>query len=147
MASLSLPEPKRPLWRRPWLWLAAAIVVATGAGSLRFDKDQKPVELLAPMNVRTLAGAWTRVEAKPLQLDGIQGVEQGMTFVYSGPETIMAHLLKMKTEASAFEAVQKWRTTAGMAVFYHGDLFIVVGYENPAAGQAFASAFLKYLAS
>jgi hypothetical protein len=97
------------------------------------------------MTIQTPSGAWTRVEAKPLQLAGIQGAEQGMTFVYSGPETILAHVVKMKTDGSAFEAVQKWRTTPGMAVFYQGDLFIVLSYENPAAAQAFASGFLKSL--
>jgi hypothetical protein len=126
--------------------MVVVIAAAAAAGSLRFEKNRKPVELVAPMSVETPGCDWTRVEAKPLELAGIQGAEQGMTFVYSGPEAILAHVVKMKTEASAFEAVQKWRTTPGMAIFYHGDLFVVIGYESPAAGQAFASGFLKGLA-
>lgn len=150
MESRSARESKKGPWRRPWLWLVVALVLAAGAGSLRLGNiagsNSRPLELSAPSSVQTSYGTWIRSDLKRLQLTGISSAQQGMTFVYSGPDPIMAHVVRMKTADTAFEAVQKWRTTPGMAAFYQGDLFIVVSYQDPRAGQAFAREFLKNMA-
>lgn len=150
MESRSTRESKQPIWRRPWLWLVVALVVAVGAGSLRLGNsggtNNQPLELRAPASVQTSLGTWNRTDSKALQLTGIASAQQGMTFVYAGPDPIMAHVVKMRTKDTAFEAVQKWRTTPGMAAYYQGDLFIIVSYQDARAGQAFAREFLKNMA-
>lgn len=154
MDSRSPAAPRPASRRRPWFWLLAALAVMAAAGSLWLNHRgpaagsgaaNAPPAYRAPAAVQTIYGTWTQVDAKPLQLTGIASAMQGTTFVYTGPETMLVHVVRMRTEASAFEAVQQWRTAPGTAAFYKGGLFIVVSYQEGRAAQAFAPEFLKRL--
>ncbi len=102
------------------------------------------IEERIPTTVQAGGLKWTRGAAQPLTLEGLnKNFRQGASFVYAGMGGITVHVVEMKSEASAFDALQGWRTTPGMAPAQKGNLFFVVNFEQPDTGPQFLAAFLK----
>ena len=52
------------------------------------------------------------------------GVEEAAEAVFTGPSSIRVRVFRMRSETNAFEALQQWRHTEGLAV-YKGPYFLV----------------------
>ena len=62
------------------------------------------------------------------------GVEETAETTYTGPASVRVRVFRMKAETSAFEMIQKWRQTEGLAA-YKGPYFFIAntsGEANPA---------------
>ena len=62
------------------------------------------------------------------------GVDDSAETAYSGPAEVRVRVFRMKAETSAFEMIQKWRQTEGLAA-YKGPYFFIVNAPsdvNPA---------------
>jgi hypothetical protein len=99
--------------------------------------SHKQAELKFPPEI---AGGWTLAE-KPVQsleqalpdtlAHGLEGLSVAS---YNGEGTphVLAH--RMRSEANAFEAIQRFQPESGTVAFQYGIFFIVV--RSPALGQA-----------
>jgi hypothetical protein len=74
------------------------------------------------------AGEWQRHSVSELSqippLIAGMGVEAAASATYGGRGTIRVDVFRMKAETSAFELIQKWRQSDGLAV-YKGPYFLV----------------------
>lgn len=83
-------------------------------------------------------GAWRRESVQPLTsyppAVGKQGVAAAASAIYSGPARVEVHLYRMRSPTSAFELLQTWRQSEGLAVL-SGPYFIVArpGADGPSA--------------
>lgn len=57
------------------------------------------------------------------------GVEDSAQTRYTGPGTVQVRAFRMRAETSAFELIQKWRQSDGLAV-YKGPFFFVAEQES-----------------
>ena len=108
------------LMRRRTLFLVSIIFTACG-------KSGKPLDSVLPLRV---TGGWTRGEVTSPALDipaavAALGVADTAETSYTGPTTVKVRVFRMKAETSAFEMIQKWRQSDGLAA-YQGPYFFVV---------------------
>jgi hypothetical protein len=116
---------------------ALCLLAATSCG------PKATIEERIPAIVKSDDLTWARGPAQPLALAGTsKSFGQGSSFVYSGVGGITVHVIEMKSEPSAFDAMQGWRTTPGMAVAQRGNLFFVTSFEQPETARKFIAAFL-----
>ena len=109
-----------------WLLLMMAVLLLNCSG---------PTRPLAETIPATVDG-WTRSDVKLLQDNEVPemvrrlGVEEAVSTTYTGPAAIPVKVFKMKGQTSAFELIQKWRQSDGLAV-YSSSFFVVA---DPAGG-------------
>jgi hypothetical protein len=104
------------------------------------------IEERIPAIVKSGDLTWKRGPAEPLALGGMsKNFGQGSSFVYSGMGGITVHVIEMKSEPSAFEALQGWRTTPGMAAARRGNLFFITSFEQPETAEKFMAVFLDHV--
>jgi hypothetical protein len=86
------------------------------------------------------AGAWTLAEP-PRATQPVAGARRAWEARYRGQPEIRVVLAEMRAQASAFEAVQKRRPSAGQLTFYRGRYFGVA--ESPGAAQPALNRFVN----
>ena len=113
--------PWAQMQRRKALMLCAFIVSCSGA--------RKPLAEVLPAD---LPGGLKRGEVRPLtdvpSVIAQLGVEESAQTTYAGTEL---RIFRMKADTSAFEVIQKWRQTEGLAA-YKGPYFFVANGERAA---------------
>lgn len=73
---------------------------------------------------------WSRTQIAPLpaadapDLVRQLGLDEAVSATYTGPSAVSLKIFKMKGQTSAFELIQKWRQSDGLAS-YNGPYFIV----------------------
>lgn len=98
-------------------------------------KTGKPMDSVLPQQV---ANGWTRgaittpASEIPESVTAL-GLEESAEATYTGPASIRVRVFRMKAETSAFEMIQKWRQTEGLAAYKGPYFFIANGDANPAA--------------
>ena len=109
-----------------------------------------PERALIPVPPSTLAGGWQRVTldtppaaAAPEPLEALKPAQRVRASYRLRGSTIFVDAYAMPSQASAFEAQQKWRNEAGALAFHRSNVFIVCASEG--AEQAALSAFSKTL--
>ena len=60
------------------------------------------------------------------------GVEDSAETTYTGPASVRVRVFRMKAETSAFEMIQKWRQTEGLAA-YRGPYFFIANPSGDAS--------------
>jgi hypothetical protein len=101
--------------------------VLTGCAS-----SPRPLSEVLPTN---LPGGWTRgdvsarSDAAPMIVQ--LGHEESAETTYTGRGTVTLRGFRMRSETSAFELVQKWRQSEGLAA-YKGPYFFVATGEGAA---------------
>jgi len=116
--------------------LLAAVLCASCAKPERPLKDALPVQV----------SAWTLGETNPLPSEETpaalrtQGLQRAIAANYTGPVKIAVRVYEMRSEPGAFEAMQKWRQSDGMAR-YKGAYFVVA--ESSEAERAVVGGFLR----
>ena len=127
--------PKDALMTRCVLTIAAFLLLSCGGSSRSLD-ETVPVSL----------DGWTRSQISPLPpaevpevIRGL-GLAQAVSATYTGPSTVSVRVFRMKGQTSAFELIQKWRQSDGLAV-YSGPYFLVA---DPGVGPG-ASRLLQAL--
>jgi hypothetical protein len=113
--------------RRRTLFLVSIVIAACG-------KSGKPIDSVFPPR---LTGGWTRGEVTSPASEIPQavtdlGVAETAETRYMGPATVRVRVFRMKAEASAFEMIQKWRQSDGLAA-YQGPYFFVVSPSSEAS--------------
>ncbi len=89
---------------------------------------------------------WTSTAAEPISSSELPtGALSGTRLTYTGPTPITVDLFQMSSSSSAFEAVQKWRTTPGKSITNRDDLFLVFTYTQPDLAREFGPQFLAAL--
>ena len=82
-----------------------------------------------------LAGGWKRGEVSVLSdtpaVVSQLGPEESVQTTYSGPGAVTVRAFRMPAETSAFELIQKWRQSEGLAA-YKGPYFFIVTGEGAA---------------
>ena len=74
----------------------------------------------------TQDGSAKASEQAPPEAIATLGFTNRQGFVYrAGTQTLEAEVFAMKSPASAFEAMQKWRTQPEVTGFHHGSYFVV----------------------
>ena len=119
-------------------WLSLVIIASlVGCGS-----STRPLTEAIPATV----DSWTRSQITSLpeseapEMVRQLGLDQAVSATFTGPATVPVKIFRMKGQTSAFELIQKWRQTDGLAV-YSGPYFIVA---DPGSGPQ-ASALLQAL--
>jgi hypothetical protein len=129
--------PDAPLTRR------AILVVLAASAALAGCRRAAPLEHRIPSQVD---GGWTRSHIERLPKNRLPGhVADGVRARYSGSSNMSVDVYRMHSQSSAFEAVQRWRSTPGKSVTWKNDLFVVFNYEHPTEFKAFSRAFLARL--
>ena len=84
----------------------------------------------------SLAGGWKRGDVFTLSdipaVVSQLGPEESVQTVYTGPGTVTVRAFRMRAETSAFELIQKWRQSDGLAAYKGAYFFVVTG--DAAAG-------------
>lgn len=113
-------------------WLGAALVFLASCSSL----PQRP---LIPVPPESLGGSWTRtgvmtpgLEGVPESLRGLKPAQWVKTGYRQAGRAVQVQIYGMPTEASAFEARQKWRNEGLSTAFHKGNLFVVCSTESMA---------------
>ena len=60
------------------------------------------------------------------------GIEESAETMYTGPASVRVRVFRMKAETSAFEMIQKWRQTDGLAA-YKGPYFFIANSTGDAS--------------
>lgn len=128
----------------------AAFTLLTALAAALAGCSRLPERPLIPVPPATLEGGWQRVTldtppaaeaGEPLRaLKPTQRVRA--TYRLNGVQ-IGVDAYAMPSQASAFEAQQKWRAQAGTLGFHNGNVFVVCSSES--AGQAELIAFSRLL--
>jgi hypothetical protein len=125
--------------------MARLLIVLAAVYAASCARTSSPLKDILPVQVQR---TWTLEEAKVLPNDEApaairaQGLQRAVSAVYRGNGRIRLRVFEMGGETSAFELIQKWRQTDGLA-FYKGKYF-VVGETND-ADRATLSGFLQAL--
>ena len=102
-----------------------------------------PLEHRIPSQVD---GGWKRSHIERLPKNRLPGhVADGVRARYTGSSNMAVDVYRMHSQSSAFEAVQRWRSTPGKSATWKNDLFVVFNYEDPTQFKAFSRAFLAHL--
>ena len=119
-------------------WLSLVIIASlVGCGS-----STRPLTEAIPATV----DSWTRAQITSLpeseapEMVRQLGLDQAVSATFTGPATVPVKIFRMKVQTSAFELIQKWRQSDGLAV-YSGPYFIVA---DPGSGSQ-AGALLQAL--
>jgi hypothetical protein len=124
--------------RRTWL-LISVLTIGCGGGNQDGSFNPPPTVIGA--------GALDGFESVPA--DGApenirsMGVERAYVAHYSGERSVVVSFYHMKSGASAFELVQKWRPADGKLAIYSGAWFVVI--ESPGTDNAALSAMANEL--
>lgn len=92
--------------------------------------------------------SWILKEAHAVHSDEVPdlvrslGLDRALEARYEGNGFIRVSLYRMKVETSAFELIQKWRQSEGLAV-YKGPYFVVAKGDGP--DRATVASFLQAL--
>lgn len=82
-----------------------------------------------------LAGVWKRSQVTSLSdipaLISQAGPEESAETTYTGPAIVNVQVFRMRSETSAFELMQKWRQSDGIAG-YKGPYFMVARGDQAA---------------
>ncbi len=112
--------------------LCAAVVMLAACSSL-------PHKPLIPVPPLTLGEGWQRggvttpaVDGAPDSLRALKPVQWVRTSYRKSDLTVAVQLFGMPTEASAFEARQKWRNEGTTTAFHKGNVFVVCSSETVA---------------
>lgn len=106
-----------------------------------------PERALIPVPPSTLAGGWQRVtldtppaSEAPAVLQDLKPTQRVRASYRLNGINISVEAYAMPSQASAFEAQQKWRNETGRLAFHSGNLFVVCGSigAEPAALIAFS---------
>ena len=117
------------------LIIAAFLLLACGESPRSLDES-------IPASI----DGWTRSQLVPISTSDAPeiirnlGLEQAAAATYTGPSSVSVKIYRMKVQTSAFELIQKWRQSDGLAV-YSGSYFVVA---DPGSGPD-ASRLLKAL--
>ena len=90
-------------------------------------RSERDLRSLLPQQVD---GGWSRADVQPLHASDLPADITGMPWTnaviarYRGPAAVNTRLIEMKSETVAFELMQRWRQSEGLA-FYKGPLFVV----------------------
>jgi hypothetical protein len=109
-------------------WLLLVMI----ASALSCSSPTRPLADVIPAT----ADGWTRSQVTPLPANDAPemvrqlGLEQAVSATYTGPSKISVKIFRMKGQTSAFELIQRWRQSDGLAV-YSGPFFLVA---DPASG-------------
>jgi hypothetical protein len=109
---------------------------AVSLAFLGCGKTEKPLDSVLPQQV---ANGWTRGTIATPSINIPEavtalGVERSAETTYTGPASVRVRVFRMKAETSAFEMIQKWRQTEGLAA-YKGPYFFIANASsetNPA---------------
>lgn len=117
-----------------------ALAAFTALGACR---RTAPLEHRIPSDID---GGWTRSHLERLPKNRLPAhVADGVRARYTGFSNMAVDVYRMHSQSSAFEAVQRWRSTPGKSATWKNDLFIVFNYEDPTQFKAFSRAFLARL--
>ncbi|MGJ5818464.1 hypothetical protein [Paludibaculum fermentans] len=112
------------------LWLCAAALLLGACASL-------PHKPLIPVPPLALGADWKRtgvetpaVAGVPASLQALKPVQWVRTSYRQLDRMVLVQVFGMSTEASAFEARQKWRNEGNSTVFHKGNLFVVCSSET-----------------
>jgi hypothetical protein len=124
----------------------AAVLICLALWGAASCQPQRPLPERAPAAVPEGSAKWNRtgVEAIPSG-ELLPGSVSSTRLIYTGPLSITVDLYQMPSGSSAFEAVQKWRTTPGKSIAYRNDLFLVFNSSQPDKLPEFATPFLAGL--
>ena len=107
---------------------------AVSLAFLGCGRTEKPLASVLPQQV---ANGWTRGTITtpssniPEAVTAL-GVEDSAETTYSGPASVRVRVFRMKAETSAFEMIQKWRQTEGLAA-YRGPYFFIANPSGDAS--------------
>lgn len=117
------------------LWLCVAALITAGCGAL-------PHRPLIPVPPTALGGDWRSssvstpdVSGAPESLRALKPVQWVKASYRAGERMALVQVFGMPTEASAFEARQKWRNEGASTAFHKGNLFVVCSSESMAMAQ------------
>jgi len=106
-------------------------------------------EQTSPQSIllRKISGGWERSDiTTPASVapDVIEklGVDSSAEAVYDGPSRITVRLYRMRSETSAFEAMQKWRQSDSVGI-QKGQYFVTATGGAPSANLAIISELQK----
>jgi hypothetical protein len=122
--------------------LALALIAIV---SLSCVRQPNPLKEILPVQVQR---TWTLEEARPLPNEEApaairaQGLKRSLVAGYRGNGRIHVRVFEMGGETTAFEMIQKWRQTDGLA-FYKGPYFVVG--ESADVDRTTLSGFLQAL--
>lgn len=112
---------------RVWLALGAACWLLAGIACAR-----KPASRTIPEPPLAVAGGWQRaslgqpgLETTPEGLRAYHPQERVQTIYRSYSSTVLVDIYRLPGEATALEAMQKWRNEPGVVAFQRGSLFVV----------------------
>jgi hypothetical protein len=129
--------PDAPLTRRATLVALAACTALAGC------RRAAPLEHRIPLE---LDGGWKRAHVERLPKNRLPGhVADAVRARYTGSSNMGVDVYRMHSQSSAFEAVQRWRSTPGKSATWRNDLFVVFSYDDPIQFKAFSRAFLAHL--
>ena len=78
-----------------------------------------------------LPGGWKRGNVAALpevpELVSQFGPDESVRTQYSGPGSVDVRIFRMKAETSAFELIQKWRQSEGLAAYKGPHFFVATG--------------------
>lgn len=103
-------------------YLLIFVAILSGCGRTPEDLNR-----LLP---REVPGGWTLAESQPAHAANLPGDVAGMDWkasvsaTYRGPQNINVLLTQFNTDASAFELMQRWRQSEGIA-FHKGPYFVI----------------------
>src|SRR3954454_11174617 len=109
------------------------------------SRPSNPLKDILPVQVQR---TWTLEETRALRAEEApaviraQGLQRALLATYRGGSHIRVRLFEMGSQTSAFEMIQKWRQTDGLAI-YKGPYFLVA--ESSDADQATLSGFVQAL--
>lgn len=107
----------------------ALLISSVTAGCTR---TARPLADVLPMD---LAGVWKRSQVTSLSdipaLISQAGPAESAETTYTGPATVNVQVFRMRSETSAFELMQKWRQSDGIAG-YKGPYFMVAHGDQAA---------------
>jgi hypothetical protein len=105
----------------------------------------RPLEDSTPVSI----DGWTRTDVAQLPASEVPetirqiGPEQSISATYKKESSASVKIFRMKTQTSAFELIQKWRQTEGLAA-YSGAYFIVAESNAPPDAAALLQALQKH---
>jgi hypothetical protein len=103
------------------------ILLFCGLLTLGCGQPERDLKTMLPAQVE---GGWTRVDLQPLHASDLPADITGMPWKqaviarYKGPAAVNVRLIEMQAETVAFELMQRWRQSEGLA-FYKGPYFVV----------------------
>jgi hypothetical protein len=92
-----------------------------------------------------IGNGWLRQQLEPIpKTELLPQAEEGLRAEYRNSQnSISVALYRMKSESSAFEAVQTWKPALGTSVTWKRNLFVVYSFRNVDDLKSFSAAFLR----